>query len=209
MRKGNVFVITAPSGAGKTTLVRALLAFDRETELSVSYTTRAPRAGEVDGKDYHFVSREAFTAMLDRGDFLEHAEVYGNYYGTSKVWIERELARGMDIVLEIDVQGAEQIRKLIPDVISVFILPPSAAALEERLHARGLDEDEAIRRRLRAACSEMARVDEFDYIVINDKLDQSVADITALVRAARLRHERQQIRNADLLNELKTTCSLY
>ncbi len=191
MARGNIYVVTAPSGAGKTTLVRALLAADSRIQLSVSFTTRAPRTGEVNGKDYNFVSRETFEQMIAAATLLEHAEVFGNYYGTSQEWIESMLAQGQDILLEIDWQGAQQVRRLLPQAIGVFILPPSLAVLEERLRGRGKDSEEVILRRLAAAKEEISHVDEFDYVVINDRFEDALQDILAIVRAERLKLGRQ------------------
>src|SRR5574340_1263914 len=151
---GNLFVISAPSGAGKTSLVQALLNINPGIELSVSYTTRNPRPGERDGKDYHFVSRETFVIMMERGEFLESAEVYGNLYGTSQTWISQAIAQNRDILLEIDWQGAAQVRRLLPECLSIFILPPSMEALEQRLKGRGKDNDEVIAKIGRASCRE-------------------------------------------------------
>lgn len=199
---GNVFVVSAPSGAGKTSLVRALLEADPQVKLSVSYTTRPPRPGEVDGVHYHFVSVEQFMAMLNRGDFLESAQVYGNYYGTSQRWIEEQLAAGTDILLEIDWQGAAQIRRLMPKAVSIFILPPSLEALRVRLRGRGQDAEEVIERRLAAAREDMSHVGEFDYVIINDDFSTASLDLQAVVRAQRLRVEGQLARHASLLKEL-------
>ena len=154
---GNVFIVSAPSGAGKTSLVRALLGADPQVKLSVSYTTRAPRPGEVDGQDYHFVDLNAFMVLLNRGDFLESAEVYGNHYGTSQRWIETQLALGLDILLEIDWQGAAQVRKLMPQAISIFVMPPSINTLKARLTGRGQDSDAVIAKRVAAAREEIGR----------------------------------------------------
>lgn len=199
---GNVFVVSAPSGAGKTSLVRALLEADPQVRLSVSYTTRPPRPGEVDGVHYHFVSVEQFMEMLNRGDFLESAQVYGNYYGTSQRWIEEQLAAGTDILLEIDWQGAAQIRRLMPRAVSIFILPPSLEALRARLQGRGQDTEEVIERRLAAAREDMSHVGEFDYVIINDDFSTASLDLQAVVRAQRLRVEGQLARHASLLKEL-------
>ncbi|MEO1766343.1 guanylate kinase [Thiobacter aerophilum] len=199
---GNVFVVSAPSGAGKTSLVRALLEADPQVKLSVSYTTRPPRPGEVDGVHYHFVSVERFLEMLNRGDFLESAQVYGNYYGTSQRWIEEQLAAGTDILLEIDWQGAQQIRRLMPQAVSIFILPPSLEALRARLNGRGQDPEEVIERRLAAAREDMSHVGEFDYVIINDDFATASLDLQAVVRAKRLRVEAQLVRHAALLKDL-------
>ena len=199
---GNVFVVSAPSGAGKTSLVRALLAADPQVKLSISYTTRPPRPGEVDGMHYHFVSVEQFMEMLNRGEFLESAEVYGNYYGTSQRWIEEQLAAGTDILLEIDWQGAAQVRRLMPKAVSIFILPPSLEALRQRLTGRGQDSETVIERRLAAAREDMSHVGEFDYVIINDDFDTASRDLQAVVRAQRLRVEAQLARHAHLLKAL-------
>jgi guanylate kinase len=199
---GNLFIISAPSGAGKTSLVSALLKGNMHIALSISYTTRAPRPGEVDGKDYHFVSREKFLEMAKKGDFLESAEVYGNLYGTSQSWIEKELAAGRDILLEIDWQGAEQVRRLMPHAVSIFILPPSLSALESRLNGRGQDSAEVIERRLHAAQADISHVAEFDYVIINDKLDDAVLQLNAVVIAVGLQRDSQLSRHATLINQL-------
>jgi guanylate kinase len=200
---GNLFIVSAPSGAGKTSLVNALLAATPDIDLSVSYTTRAPRPGEVDGREYHFVSRATFLEMAQRGDFLESAEVYGNLYGTSQVWIRNEIAHGRDILLEIDWQGAAQVRKIFPGCISIFILPPSLQALETRLKGRKQDSAEVIEQRLQAARDDIAHVAEFDYVIINDKLGEAVRELQAVVVAAGLRREVQLARRQDLINQLQ------
>jgi guanylate kinase len=202
MVKGNLFVITAPSGAGKTSLVRALLEADSQAMLSISYTTRPMRPGEVDGKDYHFVGRETFEAMLERGDFLESAEVYGNYYGTSQPWLEGAMHSGSDLILEIDWQGAAQVRKLFPQAVGVFILPPSIDVLRQRLKGRGQDSDEVIARRVAAAKEDMSHVNEFDYVIINNQFDVALQDLLAVFRAERLRLGRQMARHAAMISEL-------
>lgn len=203
MAIGSIFIVTAPSGAGKTTLVANLLARDPNVQLSVSYTTRAPRTGEVDGIHYHFVSRETFEAMLERGEFLESAEVYGNWYGTSQVWIEEQTRKGRDILLEIDWQGAQQVRRLFPKALGVFILPPSLATLRERLEGRGKDSPEVIQHRLAQARSEIAHVDEFDYVVVNDNLEEATRDLVAIIRAQRLTLQVQGDRFCRMISELK------
>lgn len=199
---GNLFILSAPSGAGKTSLVNALLESNKHIALSISYTTRAPRPGEIDGKDYHFVSREKFLQMAKHGDFIESAEVYGNLYGTSQSWIEKELVSGRDILLEIDWQGAEQVRRLMPHVISIFILPPSLSALETRLKGRAQDSAEVIARRLQAAREDISHVAEFDYVIINDKLDEALRQLEAVVIAVGLHRDSQLTRHATLINQL-------
>jgi guanylate kinase len=200
---GNLFIISAPSGAGKTSLVHALLDINPHIDLSVSYTTRDPRPGEQDGKDYHFVSRETFHAMAKRGEFLESAEVYGNLYGTSQTWISQEVARGRDILLEIDWQGAAQVRRLFPESISIFILPPSMKALEQRLKGRGKDNDAVIAKRMAAVREDVAHVAEFDYVIINDILNDALRELDAVVLSARLRCAKQLSRHQALINQLQ------
>ena len=200
---GDLFVVVAPSGAGKTSLVHRLLGVETGIRLSVSHTTRAPREGEVDGREYHFVSRGAFEAMIAAGDFLEHANVYGNYYGTSRRWIESELAGEHDVLLEIDWQGAMQLRKLFPRLVGIFILPPSIGELRRRLTARGKDSAEVIERRMASAREEISHVLEFEYIIVNEQFDVAVADLQAVVRAARLSRERRAGRLERLLDEFR------
>lgn len=200
---GNLFIISAPSGAGKTSLVSALLKLNTQISLSVSYTTRAPRPGETDGVNYHFVTREKFTEMSLHGDFIESAEVYGNLYGTSQPWISQEIANGHDILLEIDWQGASQVRNKFPNCIGIFILPPSLAALEMRLKGRNQDSAEIIAKRLQAAKEDISHVAEFDYVIINDKLDEALQQLNAVVIAAGLRCNRQLTRQSDLINQLQ------
>ncbi|MDP1682313.1 MAG: guanylate kinase [Burkholderiales bacterium] len=201
---GNVFIVSAPSGAGQTSLVKALLEADQQVKLSVSYTTRAPRPGEVDGEHYHFVSMDNFMAILNSGDFLESAEVYGNRYGTSQGWIEAQLASGVDILLEIDWQGAAQVRKLMPQAISIFVLPPSPAALRERLTGRGQDSEQIIAGRLAAAREDMSHVSEFDYVIINDDFATAAVDLQAVVKASRLTLSKQMAKNGALIESLFT-----
>jgi len=199
---GNLFIVSAPSGAGKSSLVKALLERDATIRLSVSYTTRAPRPGELDGVHYHFVSRKLFQERLERGEFLESAEVYGNYYGTSQRWIEEELAAGRDILLEIDWQGAAQVRKLMPDTLSIFILPPSLEELQRRLDGRGTDSAEVIAKRMAAAREDISHALEFDYLVVNDVFDEALADLLAIARAQRLLMLGQSQRQSQLLASL-------
>jgi guanylate kinase len=200
---GDLFVVVAPSGAGKTSLVNAMLAEETGIRLSVSFTTRVPREGEVDGREYHFVAREAFEAMIAAGDFLEHANVYGNYYGTSRRWIEAELAGDHDVLLEIDWQGAKQVRALFPRTVGIFILPPSIAELRRRLTARGKDSVEVIERRMASAREEISHVLEFEYIIVNEQFDVALADLKAVVRASRLSRERRRNRLSRVLDEFK------
>jgi len=195
---GLLFVVTAPSGAGKSSLIRALLAADAGVSLSVSYTTRAPRPGEQDGREYHFVDAATFEAMLERGEFLESAEVHGHRYGTSQTVIDRARAAGRDLVLEIDWQGAEQVRRLHPDTIGVFILPPSMAELERRLRKRAQDTDAVIRRRLENAAEEMTHATEFKYAIINNDFDDALRDLQGIVRAERAVTARQLARHPEI-----------
>ncbi|MDR2165287.1 MAG: guanylate kinase [Zoogloeaceae bacterium] len=199
---GLLFIVTAPSGAGKTTLVRQLRAGMPEVRLSVSHTTRAPRVGEVDGQAYHFVDVDTFKAMIAAGDFLEWAEVHGNLYGTSRRWIETERAAGRDVLLEIDWQGATQVRALWPEAIGIFILPPSMDTLAAQLKGRGTEREECVARRLATAREEMRHVDAFDYVIINDDLQTATADFAAVVRASRLTLPVQRAREAVLFARL-------
>jgi guanylate kinase len=192
---GLVFVVTAPSGAGKSSLIRELLALDRGLTLSVSYTTRAPRPAEAEGREYHFVDARAFAAMLERGEFLESAEVHGHRYGTSQREIDRARAAGLDLMLEIDWQGAEQVRRLHPEAIGIFILPPSLAELERRLRARGQDAEAVIRRRLQNAAEEMTHAVEFKYAIINNDFRDALRDLESIVRAERALTVRQLARH--------------
>jgi guanylate kinase len=181
-RRGRLFVIAAPSGAGKTSLVRALMQREPALRFSISYTTRPQRPNETHGKDYFFVARDEFESMVTRGEFLEHARVFDNYYGTARRQVEAALAAGQDLILEIDWQGAQQIRRALPECHSIFILPPSRDELERRLRGRGTDAEEVIQRRLRDAASDMAHWSEFDYVVVNDDFDRALADLHAIVR---------------------------
>ncbi|ERD99974.1 guanylate kinase [Pseudogulbenkiania ferrooxidans] len=201
---GNIYIVVAPSGAGKTSLVAALLQAEPSVELSVSYSTRAARKGEVDGKHYHFVDRSVFDAMVERGDFLEHAEVYGNCYGTSAPWIRSRLEAGQDILLEIDWQGAEQVRAVFSDAIGIFIAPPSIEELERRLRGRDTDTEEVILRRLASARAEIDKIDEYDYIVVNDDFERAKLDLISIVRAQRLKSGPQRRRLADMFRRMGT-----
>ena len=192
---GRLYVVSAPSGAGKTSLVKALMEREPRIRFSVSYTTRAPRQTEVDGRDYHFVTKERFTEMVERGEFLEHAQVFDNYYGTGVNAVQEALARGEQLLLEIDWQGARQVRTRLPEALSVFILPPSRDALEERLRTRSTDSQAVIERRLRDAAEDLTHWAEFDYAVINDRFDQALEDLQAIVagRGQRLAAQRPEI----------------
>ena len=200
---GNLYIVSAPSGAGKTSLVAALLEADRGIRKSVSYTTRLPRPGEVNGIHYHFVTTDAFEQMAQAGDFLESALVHDNRYGTSRKWVEERLAADTDIVLEIDWQGAAQVRRLMPATISIFILPPSFETLLQRLNARAQDPLEVIARRLANAREEIAHVTDFDYVIINNDFRVAAAELQDVVRAERLRTSRQLHRHTALINRLK------
>ena len=197
--QGTLFVISAPSGAGKTSLVSEMLRQDSRLGVSVSHTTRPMREGEQNGVNYHFVSRAEFEAMIARGDFLEHADVFGNYYGTSQVWVRETLATGQDVILEIDWQGAKQVRRLIPECVSVFIVPPSAEVLRQRLVGRGTDAADVVERRLAEAEEECRHAVEFDYLVVNDDFSTALADLLAIVRSRRLQITAQQQRYGELL----------
>ena len=201
---GNLFIITAPSGAGKTSLVRSLLATDHYVQKSISYTTRPPRPGEVNGVDYNFVDEAQFLHMLKEGAFLESAEVHGARYGTAQEQVEAVLGEDRDVVLEIDWQGAAQVRSLYPQAISIFVLPPSLEALRHRLTTRAQDSEAVIARRLAAAREEMSHVAEFDYVTINDEFELALKDICAIVRAQRLKRDKQLRRHELLLQELLT-----
>ncbi len=194
--RGRLFVIAAPSGAGKTSLVKALMERNRQLQFSVSYTTRAPRPNEVEGRDYHFVPAERFAAMAARGEFLEHAKVYDNDYGTGLQTVRDALARGERLLLEIDWQGARQVRERLPEARTIFVLPPSLGALEQRLRQRSTDAESVIQRRLRDSASDIGHWVEFDYVVVNDRFDQAVADLQAIVeeRGDALIADRAQIR---------------
>ena len=201
--KGVLYIVSAPSGAGKTSLVKALLKADPAIRLSISYTTRPPRPGETDGRDYHFVARERFEAMLAEGEFLEHAEVYGNFYGTSKGSIERDLEAGRDVLLEIDWQGAAQVKRHFPACATIFVLPPTFNALRTRLAGRGQDSEEVIERRLAAAAHDVAHAEAFDYIIVNDDFDHALQDLVAITRSVRLEAPRQMDRHAALFDEFR------
>lgn len=199
---GTLYILSAPSGAGKTSLVRELVGVDPQVRVSVSHTTRPMRPGEQDGVDYHFVERDEFLRLVGDAAFLEHAEVFGNYYGTSEAKVRERLAEGVDLILEIDWQGAQQVRRRIPEAVSVFILPPSLTALRERLEGRGQDSTEVIERRLREAESEIAHYPEYDYLVVNDDFHRALDDLRSIFRALRLREPIQSVRLGDGLRAL-------
>ncbi len=201
-KEANLIVIAAPSGAGKTSLVRALLQKISEIKISVSFTTRPPRPGDVEGVDYCFLTKEEFLQKVEHGDFLEYAEVYGHYYGTSRSWVLEQLEAGTDVVLEIDWQGAQQIHKLMPHALSIFIVPPLIETLEQRLVQRQQDDKEVIERRLDLARSEIAHYLEFNYLVVNDSFEHALTDLTRIIQAGRLRSQNQTIRHAKLLGGL-------
>lgn len=199
---GSLFMVVAPSGAGKSTLVNALLAHDSSIKLSVSCTTRPPRPGEQDGREYHFLTAEDFVARRDRGEFLEWAEIYGNYYGTSASLINQQMVSGADVLLEIDWQGAQQVKRLFPDAVGIFVLPPSILALEDRLIKRGQDAPDVIARRVQAAGSEIAHAAECEYVIINQSLTVALAELIAIVAASRCRFAQKAAQNAALFAEL-------
>ncbi|MBW9257879.1 MAG: guanylate kinase [Candidatus Thiodiazotropha sp. (ex. Lucinisca nassula)] len=204
MATGTLYILSAPSGAGKTSLLKALRQQDEALQVSISHTTRSMRPGEEDGKDYHFISQEAFQEMIGAAAFLEHAEVFGNFYGTSESEVRAQLDAGQDTVLEIDWQGAQQVRKRFPEAVSIFILPPSPEALYERLSARGQDSEAVIQGRMQQAVSEMSHYAEFDYLVINDDFDTALAELAAIVAARRLRLVSQSERHSERISALLT-----
>lgn len=197
--RANVYIVSAPSGSGKTTLLQNLLRTFQDLKFSVSHTTRQPRSGERHGVDYFFTERTKFLEMVDRGEFLEWAEYYGQLYGTSRAWVEENVTAGCDVILDIDVQGARQVKSRNPEAIAVFILPPSFGELERRLRARRLESEEAIRRRLEIAKSEIPYYRDYDYIVINDVLEKSVETLEAIVQSGRARWPRQQSRIDEII----------
>lgn len=202
--KATLFVISAPSGAGKTSLVKALCNQLSDIQVSISHTTRAQRPGEQNGVDYHFVNTDEFVAVLEQGQFLEHAQVFGNYYGTSQQWVEATLAQGTDVVLEIDWQGAEQVSKVL-DCCRICVLPPSLEALRYRLTARGQDDESIIEGRMEQAQSEMSHFAEADYVVINDDFDTALAELKAIVNGQRCRTDLQRVKHIELLQRLLNT----
>ncbi|ROR99093.1 guanylate kinase [Sinobacterium caligoides] len=200
--RGTLYTIAAPSGAGKTSLVKALIESKKFVNVSVSHTTRPPRPGEIDGVNYHFVSPQQFQAMLAESQFIEHAEVFGNFYGTSRQWVESNLAQGLDVILEIDWQGAQQVKRLLPETLSIFILPPSRQALLERLTNRGQDDEAVIQRRMDEAISEMSHYADADYLVINECFDNALKDLRCIIRAQRLIAKAQHLRQEKLIEGL-------
>ena len=202
MISGNLFIITAASGAGKTSLVKALLEKESGVRISISHTTRSPRPGDIDGKDYHFVTDEQFIEMLEAGGFLESAQVHNARYGTSEKAVNEALSAGDDVILEIDWQGAAQVRKIYPDAVTIFILPPSLEILETRLRNRGQDSDDVIAKRLAAAREEMRHLVEFDYVTINDKFEDALQDLIAIIQAQRLNTQAQMQRHQSLIQTL-------
>lgn len=199
---GNLFIISAPSGAGKSTLINALLKQDADMQLSVSHTTRSPRPGETDGVQYHFTDVSSFKQLIAEDQFIEWAEVFGNYYGTSKAALADKLAQGIDVFLDIDWQGARQIKQQLPFVTSIFILPPSVEALEQRLNQRGQDSAEVIAGRMAKARDEISHANEYDYWVVNDDLELAVQQFSGIIQSQRLKQQKQAIRQHKLLSGL-------
>ena len=202
MTKGSLFIITAASGTGKTSLVKQLIATTNDLAVSISHSTRKPRPGEIDGQHYHFVSREIFADMIKKGEFLEHAEVFENYYCTAQSTVEFMLSNGLDVILEIDWQGALQVQKLRPDATTIFILPPDRQSLRQRLSNRGQDSQEVIERRLAGSVNEMSQYVNFDYVVINDNFDVALAELKSIIIANRLTLAKQQERHAGRIEQL-------
>ncbi|EEU6052338.1 guanylate kinase [Salmonella enterica] len=204
MAQGTLYIVSAPSGAGKSSLIQALLKTQPlyDTQVSVSHTTRAPRPGEVHGEHYFFVNHDEFKTMIGREAFLEHAEVFGNYYGTSRETIEQVLATGVDVFLDIDWQGAQQIREKMPQARSIFILPPSKIELDRRLRGRGQDSEEVIAKRMAQAVAEMSHYAEYDYLIVNDDFDTALSDLKTIIRAERLRMSSQKQRHDALISKL-------
>ena len=200
--RGTLFIVAAPSGAGKSSIVNACLARDRNISLSISFTSRPPRPGERHAEHYHFVDDAEFQRMIAAGDFFEHARVHGDWKGTARQSVEPQLAAGRDVLLEIDWQGARQVRASVPDAVGIFILPPSRAALDERMRKRGQDSEEVMARRLAAAREEMSHYDEFDYVIVNEDFEAAVAEMCAVFTASRLRREAQALRHGGLIAAL-------
>ena len=208
LSSGSLFMVVAPSGAGKSSLVNALLAQEPSIKLSISFTTRQPRPAEQHGREYYFTSVEDFLIRRDAGEFLESAEVHGNYYGTSRLLIEKEMKAGIDVLLEIDWQGAQQVKKQFPHAVGIFILPPSINALEERLKNRGQDDPHVITRRILAAGGEIAHAPEFEYVIINQEFACALSELSSIVKATRCRFAQQAARNASLFAQLGIHASL-
>jgi guanylate kinase len=202
MSLGTLFIISAASGTGKTSLVKALLAEVNNLKVSISHTTRAKRPNEQEGVNYHFVSKDEFNAMMAEGVFLEHAEVFGHFYGTSQAWIQDQLNQSIDVILEIDWQGALQVRKLIPDAVSIFILPPSRNTLLQRLQGRGQDDNAVIERRMAEAVSEMSHHPEYDYLVVNDHFETALSELVAIVKTQRLKANTQMEHHMQMIQQL-------
>lgn len=202
MSKGTLFTVSAPSGAGKTSLVNALLERDTQVQVSVSHTTRTMRPGEIEGSDYCFVNHDTFHQMVQQDIFLEHAKVFENYYGTSKTWVNDALDKGIDVILEIDWQGAQQVRQLIPETQSIFILPPSRETLRERLQGRGQDDAAVIERRMQAAINEMSHYRESQWLVVNDIFEEALGELHSIIRSQRLQTSKQQSNYRSLLDDL-------
>jgi guanylate kinase len=200
--KGNLFILSAPSGAGKSTLYKALLNQDDKVRISISHTTRAPRTGEEHGREYYFIDDESFLDMIAEDAFFEHAQVFDNYYGTSKESIFGMLEQGLDVILEIDWQGARQIRQFYPEAIGIFILPPSLSALEERLRSRATDTDDVIQRRMAKAVNEMSHYQEYDFIIVNDDFDAALSQMAAIFMAMRAKTPVMQEKSGNLINDL-------
>ena len=200
--KGTLYIVAAPSGGGKTSLVRALIGMTKHISVSVSHTTRSIRPGEKDGVHYHFAEQSEFDELLKQGVFLEYAQVFGNCYGTSQIWVEEQLDKGEDVILEIDWQGAQQVRKKMPAAVSVFIIPPSLEILKERLYGRGTDADDVLEGRMAQALEEMSHYAEFDYLVVNDDFDHALLDLRSVIRSRRLTQEFQQEYEQELLINL-------
>ena len=200
--RGTLFIVAAPSGAGKSSIVNAVLARDPAIALSISFTSRAPRPGERHAEHYHFVTADEFQAMVANGDFFEHARVHGDWKGTARQSVEPQLAAGRDVLLEIDWQGARQVRAKVPDAISVFILPPSRPALLERMRKRGQDSEDVMSQRLEAARDEMSHYGEFDFLIVNEDFETAVAEMCAIFTASRLRRDRQVARHSRLITAL-------
>ena len=200
--KGNLFILSAPSGAGKSTLYKALLSQDNNVRISISHTTRTPRTGEEHGREYYFIDDESFLDMIAEDAFFEHAQVFDHYYGTSKESIFGMLEQGLDVILEIDWQGARQIRQLYPEAIGIFILPPSLQALEERLRKRATDSDEVIQRRMAKAVNEMSHYHEYDFVIVNDDFDEALSQISSVFTAMRSKTPVMQEKYGNLINDL-------